>query len=82
MVTFKSLGKSLRTGHAIEEAGKIAERRHPAISTYAKAIAAERHWMPKRSDSPCFLNVIVRRDTMPTLLNATEILCALLSNKE
>jgi len=32
--------------------GRIAERRHTAISIYTNGMATERHWMPKRSDSP------------------------------
>jgi hypothetical protein len=42
LVTFKSLGKSLKAGHALMGRGRIAERRHPAIFTYAKRIGCRR----------------------------------------
>ena len=32
--------------------GRIAKRRHTAISIHTNGIATERHWMPKRSDCP------------------------------
>ncbi len=58
----------------MESTGRIAERRHPAICALAKGIAAERYWMPKRSDCSCSLHGIIRKYTVPTLLNMTKVL--------
>ena len=50
LVMFKSRGKSLY--EAVKGIGRIAERRHTAISVYTNRAATERHWMPEGSDCP------------------------------
>ncbi len=56
----------------MEGTGRIAERKHPAICAYAKGIAAERHWMPKRSDCSCPLHGIACSGDLPQLLKVTK----------